>query len=91
MMMNDSRECVVTDKLFVSLYGIAIVGLVVAVVADLLNKGVSGGVVSLMLVFGLLGSLVMFKGISLLRCPSRVLVGGILFIALSVYLDTQIF
>ncbi len=81
----------VPNKLFVSLYGASILGLMVAVVADLLDKGVSGGVLSLMLIFALLGSLVLFKGISLLRCPSKVLVGGILFIALSVYLDTQVF
>lgn len=40
------------------------------------------------MVFALLASLALFKGISILKCPSKVILGGAVFVAITSFVDS---
>jgi len=83
----EPRECWVPNKMFLAIYLAGIVGTIVLSMSGLLNPKASTGLLTLTIVYGLLGSLMFFKKISIVRCPSKVLLGAAVFIGITAFID----
>ena len=91
MTITDQKECLLPTRLLIGITAISLSIIVVAGITGMATSILSPKVISLVLVFGLISSLVLFKNISILRCPSKVLVSGLAFVALSAFLDSTVF
>lgn len=83
-MIYDSRECQIPNQMFMALYT---VGLIALISLSVINESISTGSLALTIVFGLLGGLALLKNISIIRCPTRVLIGAMGFIAATATID----
>ncbi len=79
----EPRECWIPNKMFIGLYIAGMMGLI----ALSLFGGASKGLLTLAIVYGLLGSLMFFKNISIVCCPSRILLGATAFIGVTTFID----
>ncbi len=83
-MIYESKECLIPNKMFIALYVIGLIGLIGFSFA---NQALSASVITLAVVFSLLGGLAMLKNISIIRCPTKVLIGAIAFITTTAVID----
>ena len=83
----DPGECWVPNKMFLALYIAGIVGMIVLSMSGMLDPQVSTGLFAMTIVYGLLGSLMFFRKISIVRCPSKVLLGAAAFIGVTAFID----
>ncbi len=83
----EPRECWVPNKAFLAIYLAGIMGLIGLSMSGALNPKASTGLFTLTIIYGLLGSLMFFKKISIVRCPSKVLLGAAAFIGITAFID----
>ncbi len=83
----EPRECWIPNKMFIGLYVTGILGLIALSLSGMLDGSASSGLLTLTIVYGLLGSLMFFKKISIVSCPSRILLGAAAFIGVTAFID----
>ncbi len=91
MVVSEPRECWLPNNLFRIVYAVVLAVVAAAVLYGYADQGINAGPILIMLVFGLVGGLVPLKGISITRCPSKVLLLGTLFIPAVIVLDRLLF
>ena len=91
MTLLEPRECWLPNKLFVSMYLTGLISLSLLAVSGIVNRQLSESAYSLTIVLLLMGGLALMKNISIIRCPSKVLVSGIIFMAVTSFLDATYF
>ncbi len=83
----EQKECWIPNNMFLALYVAGIVGMILLALSGTLNPKASTGLITLTIVYGLFGSLMFFKKISIVRCPSKVLLGAAVFIGITAFID----
>ncbi|RUM93684.1 MAG: hypothetical protein DSZ28_07160 [Thiothrix sp.] len=91
MTILESKECWLPNKLFVSMYLTGLISLSLLAVSGIVNRQLSESAFSLTIVLFLMGGLALMKNISIIRCPSQVLVSGIVFMATTSFLGAKYF
>jgi hypothetical protein len=91
MKILEPKECWLPNKLFVSMYLTGLISLSLLSVTGVVNRQLSESAFSLAIVLFLMGGLALMKNISIIRCPSKVLVSGILFMGVTAFLDASYF
>ncbi|MGF1547832.1 MAG: hypothetical protein ACFCUJ_08570 [Thiotrichales bacterium] len=91
MVLTEPRDCWLPNKLFAVLYSAALAIVVLAALLGLGSSTVNAGPALLILIYGLVGGLVIFKGMSIMRCPSKVLIAATLFVPMVIFLDKMVF
>lgn len=86
-MIYNARECQFPNHMFIALYT---VGLVALIAFNAINQTISTGGLALIIVFGLLGGLALLKNISIIRCPTKVLIGAMAFISATAVIDKYV-
>ena len=85
--VSEPKECWIPNRMFLAMYIIGIISMVLVSLSGLLDRQASTGLFTLTVVYGLLGSLMFFKSISIVRCPSRVLLGAVAFVGVTAFID----
>ncbi|MGV6816254.1 MAG: hypothetical protein ACWA44_03170 [Thiotrichales bacterium] len=83
-MILNAEECQFPNRMFIVLYT---VGLAALITLSVINQSISTGGLALIIVFGLLGGLALLKNISIIRCPTKVLIGAMGFITATAVID----
>jgi len=83
----EQKECWIPNKMFLALYITGIAGMILLSLSGTLDPKASTGLMTLTIVYGLFGSLMFFKKISIVRCPSKVLLGAAVFIGITAFID----
>jgi hypothetical protein len=91
MKILEPKECWLPNKLFVSMYLTGLISLSLLAATGVVNRQLSESAFSLAIVLFLMGGLALMKNISIIRCPSKVLVSGILFMGVTAFLDASYF
>jgi len=91
MTLLEPRECWLPNKLFVSMYLTGLISLSALAVSGVVSRQLSESAFSLTIVLLLMGGLALMKNISIIRCPSIVLVTGIVFMATTSFLGATFF
>jgi hypothetical protein len=73
------------------MYLTGLISLSLLSVTGVVNRQLSESAFSLAIVLFLMGGLALMKNISIIRCPSKVLVSGILFMGVTAFLDASYF
>lgn len=90
MTLNEPNECWLPNRLLMISYTIGVIGMIVASVFKGIDTVLAPQTLMLCLVFALLGGLALFKGISILKCPSKVILGGAIFVAVTTLVDSTL-
>lgn len=90
MTYNELKECLIPNRLLLLSYTAGVAGMVVISILKGVEVILTPEVIALSLVFTLLASLVLLKGISILKCPSKVILGGAVFVAITAFVDSAI-
>lgn len=83
----EAKECWIPNKMFMATYLSGIVGIIALSLSGALDIHASKGLLTLGIIYGLLGSLVFFSKFSIVRCPSRILLGAAAFISITAFVD----
>lgn len=90
MTINELKECNIPNRLLMLTYTAGVVGMVVISILKGVETVLTPEALTLGLVFVLLASLALFKGISILKCPTKVILGGAVFVAITSFVDSAI-
>jgi hypothetical protein len=85
--LSEPKECWIPNKMFSMMYVAGIIGMIMLSISGILDAKTSAGLFTLTIIYGLVGSLMFFKRISIVRCPSKVLLGAIAFISVTAFID----
>jgi lysylphosphatidylglycerol synthetase-like protein (DUF2156 family) len=87
----EPRECWLPNKLFISMYFTSLISLSLLAVSGIVGRQLSESAFSLVIVLLIMGGLSLMKNISIIRCPSKVLVTGLLFMGVTSFLGATYF
>ena len=90
MTLNEPKECWLPNRLLMLAYTVGVVGMILTSVFKGVDTVLKPQTLMLCFVFALLGGLALFKGISILKCPSKVILGGALFVAVTALVDSTL-
>ncbi|HGG59359.1 MAG TPA: hypothetical protein ENK26_05490 [Gammaproteobacteria bacterium] len=91
MVLFNANECRLSNQMLVAILVGAVSGLLLALASGLLVGTQITGAISFIIIFSLLGVVGMLNDISILKCPTRILVGAAGFITLTAILDAYVF
>ena len=90
MVCTDAR-CFVSEQTLKTIYSIGIGLLGTLFLVDLFTQKIEHGVFVLAFIYALLGGLIVFKKISIVCCPAKVLLVGVAYISMMAGLNTLMF
>ena len=90
MTLNEPKECWLPNRLLMLAYTVGVIGMVLSSVFKGIDTVLTPQTLMLCLIFALLGGLALFKGISILKCPSKVILGGAIFVAVTALVDSTL-
>lgn len=79
-----------SNNVLLTLIGAVVITLITVIASGALNASQTSGALVFSIIFIMLGAVAMMKDISIVRCPSRILVGAIGFIALTALIDSYL-
>ena len=90
-MVCSDTQCFVPEKTLKIIYSIGVGLLILLVVVDLFTQKIEPGVFVLAFIYSLLGGLMVFKKISIVCCPAKILLVGVAYISIMAILNTYFF
>jgi len=90
-MVCANTQCFVPDRALKVIYSIAVGLLALLVVVDIFTQKIESSVFVLAFIYALLGGLMVFKKISIVCCPAKVLLIGVAYISIMTLLNTSFF
>lgn len=90
MTLTEPKECWLPNQLLVLSYTIGVISMVVISMLKGIETVLTPQTLALCLIFALLGGLALFKGISILKCPSKLILGGAVFTAVTALVDSTL-
>lgn len=90
-MLCADTQCSVSEQTLKTIYTIGIGILGILFLIDMFTQKIDTGVFVLAFVYALLGGLMVFKKISIVCCPAKILLVGVAYISIMAGLDTLIF
>ncbi|MGV6859942.1 MAG: hypothetical protein ACWA5X_13350 [bacterium] len=91
MTITENKECAMPTRIVNLIIAVSLSVFVVASLTGLLGQFISAKTITLALIFSLVSSVLVFRNISILKCPSKVLLSGIAFVAVTAFLDSTVF
>jgi hypothetical protein len=91
MTLDEPKECLIPNKLLGAFYAVGTSLIFVLGLAGLFSGNINRGVIILALLYALLGGLVLFKSVSLVRCPTKIVLGGVLYVSVMALLNVWMF
>ncbi|HHJ20612.1 MAG TPA: hypothetical protein ENJ84_12455 [Gammaproteobacteria bacterium] len=91
MFTLESTECGKPDKTFITLYIVGMAGLILAAASGTLSGSLTASTLMMAIIFSILGGVALLRDISIVKCPTRILVGAVIFIAVTAILDANVF
>lgn len=90
-MVCSDTQCFVPEKTLKIIYTIGVGLLALLVVVDLFTQKIEPGVYVLAFIYALLGGLMVFKKISIVCCPAKILLVGVMYISIMTILNIWFF
>ena len=90
-MVCTDTQCFVTEKTLKTIYTLGVVLLGTLLLIDLFTQAIGSGVFVLAFIYALLGGLMVFKKISIVCCPAKILIVGVVYISAMAGLNTLMF
>lgn len=91
MLTLEQTECGKPDKVFFALYITGLASLILTAASGVLSGSLTSSTIMMAIVFAIVGGVALLKDISIATCPSKVLVGAVIFIAVTTLLDANVF
>jgi hypothetical protein len=91
MNLLEPKECWLPNKLFVSMYLTSLSSLALLAIPGVVTRQLSESAFSLAIVLLIMGGLSFMKSISIIRCPSKVLVTSMVFMGVTSFLGATYF
>ena len=90
-MVCTDAQCFVTEQKLKTIYSIGVGLLGVLLLVDFFTQKIDAGVFVLAFIYALLGGLMVFKKVSIVCCPAKILLVGVVYISAMAGLNTFIF
>ncbi len=91
MTITEQKECLMPTRIVNAVIAISLSVIVVASMTGFLTQMISAKTITLALIFSLMSGVIVFRNISILKCPSKVLLSGMAFVAVTAFLDSTVF
>jgi len=91
MTLLEPKECWLPNKLFISMYLTSLFSLALLAIPGVVTRQLSESAFSLAIVLLIMGGLSFMKNISIIRCPSKVLVTSMVFMGVTSFLGATYF
>lgn len=91
MTLDEPNPCWLANRLLLLTYAVGVVSVFAFAGTRGFESLWSPETLTLSMIFALLGGLMLFKGISILKCPSKVILGSTFFVVVASLIDSTLF